>query len=236
MNILKKIKQFALGFIYHTPEELLNDEEIKLIKSSGLIHFCEAQNTDSIIKDGVRGGLKKPMRKKETGFTWFYINDKRNFSKHLDIIHKEGHRKNYDSYVVIKDLEDRQIENLHIRRKVDCAVSYPSDLFTKNMKSYLIDQRLFFKPRKKKCWFSKKSTNSKLFIDQQIEKEILLYLEPFKDDYNEQCFEYEMTDAWINDNMFQICVKGSYKNKNDPEKQTSFILLGCYINYYYKQI
>lgn len=159
MNILKEIKQFALEFIYHTPEELLNDEEIKLIKSSGLIHFCEAQNIESIIKEGVRGGLAKPMRKKETGFTWFYINDEKNFSTNVNIIHRKGHRKKYDSYVVIKDLEDRQIKNLRIRRKIDCAVSYPSDLFTKNMKSYLIDQRLFFKPRKKKSWFFKKSTN-----------------------------------------------------------------------------
>lgn len=140
MNILKEIRQFVLEFIYHTPKELLNDEEIELIKSSGLIHFCEAKSAESIIKEGVKGDLQKPMRKKEKGFTWFYINDEKNFNTNIDIIHKKGYRKKYDSYVVIKDLEDRQIKKLRIRRKLDCAVIYPGDLSTKNMKSYLINQ------------------------------------------------------------------------------------------------
>ena len=41
---------------------------------------------------------------------------------------------------MIKDLEASQIKKLRIRRKLDCAVIYPDNLFTKNMKSYLISQ------------------------------------------------------------------------------------------------
>lgn len=74
------------------------------------------------------------------------------------------------------------------------------------------------------------------YIHQQIEKEILLYLEPFKDDYIEQRFEVEMKDDWYNADIYEIEVYGSYKNEYDPEKQTSFILLRCFINYHYKQI
>ena len=80
------------------------------------------------------------MRRKEKGFTWFYINDEKKFNTNINIIHKKGYRKNYDSYVVIKDLEASQIKKLRIRRKLDCAVIYPDNLFTKNMKSYLISQ------------------------------------------------------------------------------------------------
>ena len=47
------------------------------IKSKGLIHFCEEEKAERIIKEGVKGNLQKPMRKAEKGFTWFYINDKK---------------------------------------------------------------------------------------------------------------------------------------------------------------
>lgn len=73
-------------------------------------------------------------------------------------------------------------------------------------------------------------------IHQQIEEEVLIYLEPFKDDYIEQRFEIEMKDGWCNDDIYEIEVYGYYKNEYDPEKQTSFILLRCFINYHYKQI
>lgn len=47
------------------------------IKSKGLIHFCEEEKAERIIKEGVKGNLQKPMRKAEKGFTWFYINDEK---------------------------------------------------------------------------------------------------------------------------------------------------------------
>ena len=138
MNVLREIKRFFIDFFNHTPKEILNDEEIDLIKSKGLIHFCEEEKAESIIKEGVKGNLQKPMRKAEKGFTWFYINDEKNFSKNVNIIHKKGYREKYDSYVVIKELDDRQISKLRIRRKLDYAVIYPGNLSTKNMNSYKI--------------------------------------------------------------------------------------------------
>ena len=44
MNILEEIKQFVLGVFYHTPEELLNDVEIEMIKSNGLIIFIASNH------------------------------------------------------------------------------------------------------------------------------------------------------------------------------------------------
>lgn len=67
------------------------------------------------------------MRKAEKGFTWFYINDEKNFSKNMNIIHKKGYREKYDSYVVIKELDDKQINKLRIRRRLDYAVIYPGN-------------------------------------------------------------------------------------------------------------
>lgn len=138
MNVLEEIKNFFIDFLYHTPKENLNTEEIELVKSKGLIHFCEEEKAERIIKEGVKGNLQKPMRKAEKGFTWFYINDEKNFSKNMNIIHKKGYREKYDSYVVIKELDDRQINKLRIRRNLDYAVIYPGNLLTKNMKSYKI--------------------------------------------------------------------------------------------------
>ena len=73
-------------------------------------------------------------------------------------------------------------------------------------------------------------------IHQQIEREILSYLEPFKDEYIEQRFEIELKDGWCSDDIYQIEVNGYYKNEYEPEKQTSFILLRFFVNYEYKQI
>lgn len=140
MNILKETKQFFIEFFYHTPKEFLNNGEIELIKSNGLIHFCEAKSVEGIMKEGVKGNLKKSMRKGEKGFTWFYINDKKNFRKNVNFIHKKGERQKYDSYIVIKELDNEQINKLRIRRKVDCAVIYPGNLFTKNMNNYEISK------------------------------------------------------------------------------------------------
>lgn len=139
---LKKIKNSILNFIFHTPDKTLNDMEIKMIKSYGLIHFCTAESATNIIKEGAKGNLKKPMRKKERGFTWFYINDDSVFEEKVEEIHSKGVRKNYDSYVVFKDIEDDQIKKLRIRRRTDCAIIYPSDFSTTNMNRYLIQDRI----------------------------------------------------------------------------------------------
>lgn len=73
-------------------------------------------------------------------------------------------------------------------------------------------------------------------IHQQIEKEILSYLEPFKDDYVEQRFGIKMVDGWNSDDVYEIEVYGYHKNEYKPEKQTQFILIRLFINYKYQQI
>lgn len=138
MKLLKGIKAFIYSVIYHTPKEKLNLEERESIRNNGLIHFCERKNINSIISEGVKGNLAKAMRKKEKGFTWFYIYDKSQFYNQLKIIHEKGERSKYDSYIIIKDLSNEQMDMLRIRRKVDNAVIYPESLKTKQMEGYHI--------------------------------------------------------------------------------------------------
>lgn len=73
-------------------------------------------------------------------------------------------------------------------------------------------------------------------IFQEIEKEIVEYMSPFKEDYIEQCFEVEMNSGWHCDDVYQIEVTGFHKNEYTPEKQTPFVLLRLFINYQYNQI
>lgn len=73
-------------------------------------------------------------------------------------------------------------------------------------------------------------------IHQHIIKDILNYLEPFKNDYAEQRFEFKITDGWSSDDIYQVEIHGYHKNDYEPEKQTTFILLRLFINYEHKQI
>ena len=68
-------------------------------------------------------------------------------------------------------------------------------------------------------------------IHEQIEKEIIIYLEPIKDKYIEQRFEFEMMNGWSSNDCYQIEVYGYHKDEYVPEKQTSFILLRLFVNY-----
>jgi len=133
---------------YHTPTGILSDQEINLIKRNGLIHFTEYENKASIEKNGILGNQKKPMRKKEKGFTWFYIYDKALFEEKRDIVHSKGERSNYDAYVIIKELSDEQLAQLRIRRETDDAIIYPSSLKTSNMIVYKLpkDRRNEMRP------------------------------------------------------------------------------------------
>lgn len=73
-------------------------------------------------------------------------------------------------------------------------------------------------------------------IYHQIENEIINYLEPFKDDYVEQCFDFKIISGFYRDDIYQVEVHGYHKNDYKPGKQTSFILLRLFINDHYKQI
>lgn len=132
-RILKWIESLYKDIRYHTPQERLNDKEIERIKVNGLVHFTEHKNKSSIEKDGIVGGLKKPMSRKEKGFTWFYIYDIEEFQEKRDIVLSKGERKKYNAFVIIKGLDDEQISKLRIRRKIDNAVIYPGTLKTDNI-------------------------------------------------------------------------------------------------------
>ena len=55
MSIIKSICNGIINFYksikYHTPTDILSDQEINLIKLNGLIHFTEYENKASIEKN-----------------------------------------------------------------------------------------------------------------------------------------------------------------------------------------
>ena len=146
MSIIKSICNGIINFYksikYHTPTEILSDQEINLIKLNGLIHFTEYENKASIEKNGILGNQKRAMCKKEKGFTWFYIYDKAKFEEKLDIVHSKGERTKYNAFAVIKGLSDEQLAELRIRRKIDDAIIYPTSLKTTNMIVYELPEVL----------------------------------------------------------------------------------------------
>lgn len=73
-------------------------------------------------------------------------------------------------------------------------------------------------------------------IHQQLIEAITDYLQPYRDNYVEQCFEFEIAEDWNTDTTYRVEVKGYYKDKHKPEKQTPFILLRFFINYEWEQI
>lgn len=144
MSVIKSMCNSIISFYksvkYHTPTELLSDQEINSIKLNGLIHFTEYENKASIEKHGILGNKKRAMRKKEKGFTWFYIYDEAQFDEKLDIVHSKGERIKYNAFAVIKELSDEQLTELRIRRKIDDAIIYPASLKTANMIVYKLPE------------------------------------------------------------------------------------------------
>lgn len=141
MNLFLEIKEFVYSVVYHTPKEMLNEEEINRVMANGLVHFCEEDNVKNILKDGVVGNLRKPMKRKEIGYTWFYIFDESELCSKKKIIHSKGERKKYNAYIVIKNLSEEQILKLRIRRKIDCAVIFPDTLKTNEMTAHKLEQQ-----------------------------------------------------------------------------------------------
>lgn len=139
-KIFDSVRDFYKSMVYHTPKEELNKLEIENIKSNGLIHFCNSENIDKILQEGVKGGLKPPMQKAEKNYTWYYIYDSTTYEKNKRIVHSKGERKSYDAYVIIKELKDEQMNKLRIRRKYDNAVIYPGTLKTETMDAHYIEE------------------------------------------------------------------------------------------------
>lgn len=68
-------------------------------------------------------------------------------------------------------------------------------------------------------------------IHQQIMTDIANYLEPFKSDYIEQCFEFDIRDGWCSNYVYQVNVNGYYKDDYHSGELTPFILLRFFIDY-----
>lgn len=61
--------------------------------------------------------------------------------KRRKIIHSKGERKNYNAYVIIKGLTEKQINQLRIRRKVDNAIIYPGSMKTEIIEAHIMNKR-----------------------------------------------------------------------------------------------
>lgn len=133
---MKIINELINSFFRHTPKDQLTEDEIEKIKQNGLIHFTYRYNVESILKEGVKGGLVSPMNKKEKDYAWFYIYDEKEFEEKKQIVQSKGHRSEYNAYIIIKDISQSQIDKLIMRRDNDCAVVIPEKLYTKSMKAY----------------------------------------------------------------------------------------------------
>jgi len=73
-------------------------------------------------------------------------------------------------------------------------------------------------------------------IHQEMIKEIYDYLNPFKDNYTEHRFDFEVVDGWCDNNTYKVEVFGYHKDDYKPNEQTTFILLRLLISYKYKQV
>ena len=73
-------------------------------------------------------------------------------------------------------------------------------------------------------------------IHQEIIKEIGNYLDPLKKDFSAHRFEFDIIDDWCEQSLYQVDVRGYFKNKYRPNEQTPFILLKFFINYEYDEI
>lgn len=139
-KIFNSVQDFYKSVFYHTPKEKLDKSEIEKISSQGLIHFCNSKYIDEILREGVKGGLKAPMKKAEKNYTWYYIYDSTTYKKNKEMVRSKGERKSYDAYVIIKGLTDEQMNKLRIRRKYDNAVIYPDTLKTETMEAHYIEE------------------------------------------------------------------------------------------------
>lgn len=68
-------------------------------------------------------------------------------------------------------------------------------------------------------------------IQELIEKEVSDFLQPYKENYCDQRFEFD-TNSWqYDDNIYQVEVNGYHQNPYKPDEQTPFVLLRLFINH-----
>lgn len=140
-NFVKLFQESFNSIVYHTPKDKLNNLEIEKIKQNGLIHFCKSENIKDILREGIKSGCHEPMKRAEKGYTWYYIYEPETFEEKKKIIHSKGERKNYNAYVIIKGLTEKQINQLRIRRKVDNAIIYPGSMKTEIIEAHIMNKR-----------------------------------------------------------------------------------------------
>lgn len=73
-------------------------------------------------------------------------------------------------------------------------------------------------------------------IQDIIKVEISNFLEPFKEKYKKEKFDFEFNDWQMVDNKYYVEVKGYYQNEYKIDELTPFVLLRLYIYHEWKQI
>lgn len=125
----------------HIPRHKITEELKCQIISNGLIHFTYYDNAIQIQKEGLVPRKKKAMYKCEKDMVWLYLNDEEQFCDQWEIIKGKGERKNYNAYVIVQNIEDNQIEQMHYR-KSDMAIVHIGVLKTDNITVKKLDERV----------------------------------------------------------------------------------------------
>lgn len=115
----------------HVPRNKITEEIKEQILSNGLIHFTYYNNAIQIQKNGILPG-KKVMYKCEGDMVWTYLYDEEQIENKFKIVKGKGERKNYNACVIVRGIEDNQIERMRYR-KSDMAIVHIGVLKTENM-------------------------------------------------------------------------------------------------------
>ena len=126
----------------HIPRNKITEELKCQILSKGLIHFTYYDNAIQIQKEGIIPRKKKAMFKCEKDMVWMYLNDEEQFQNKWRIIQGKGERKNYDAYVIVRSIEDNQIEQMRYR-KSDMAIVHIGVLKTENITVKKLDEYVY---------------------------------------------------------------------------------------------
>lgn len=126
----------------HIPRNKITEELKCQILSKGLIHFTYYDNAIQIQKEGIVPRIKKAMFKCEIDMVWMYLNDEEQFQNKWKIIQGKGERKDYDAYVIVRSIDDNQIEQMRYR-KSDMAIVHIGVLKTENITVKKLDECVY---------------------------------------------------------------------------------------------
>lgn len=104
----------------HLPKYHLSENQKKLIREYGVIHFTSHEHAMQICKEGLTPNPKKALNLFEREMVWLYSGDPDKYDKYLkELLTK---RPNSDTVVIIKGLTDEQIENMRFRTNPEAYV------------------------------------------------------------------------------------------------------------------